>query len=93
MPTVAQGEEFIPYEIMTQVAHRILNPKKLLMSKWTALNPQEKEKHFLVTKVIDPEQPKHLIELVKVEAVLTRRSFTMRWEELTDATKWVQGWV
>jgi tryptophan-rich hypothetical protein len=70
-----------------------LNPQKLLLSKWTAVNPQAKEKHFLVTKVIDPEQPKHLIQLVEVEAVLTRRSFTMRWAELTDATKWVQGWV
>jgi tryptophan-rich hypothetical protein len=62
------------------------------MSKWTAVNPQEKEKHFLATKVIDPEQPKHLIELVVMEAVLTKRSFTMRWEVLTDLTKWVQGW-
>jgi len=46
-----------------------------------------------VTKVIDPEQSKHLIEFVQVEAVLTKRSFTMRWEDLTDTTKWVQGWV
>ena len=70
-----------------------INPKKLLLSKWTAVNPQDKEKHFLVTKVIDPEQPKHLIESVVMEAVLTKRSFTMRWEDLTDPTKWVQGWV
>jgi len=70
-----------------------INPKKLRLSKWTAVNPQEKEKHFLVTKVIDPEQPKHLIEFVEIEAVLTKRSFTMRWAELTDPTKWVQGWI
>ena len=70
-----------------------INPQKLLLSKWTGLEPRDKEKHFLVTKVIDPEQPKHLIEFVEVEAVLTRRSFTMRWEELTDPTKWVQGWI
>ena len=70
-----------------------INPKKLRLSKWKAVNPKEKEKHFLVTKVIDPEQPKHLIELVVMEAVLTKRSFTMRWEELTDPTKWVQGWI
>ena len=78
---------------MTQANRKTLNPKKLLLSKWTAVKPQEKEKHFLVTKVIDPEQPKHLIELVVVEAVLTKRSFTMRWEDLTDTTKWVQGWI
>jgi len=70
-----------------------INPKKLRLSKWTAVNPRLKEKHFLVTKVIDPEKPKHLIEFVEVEAVLTRRSFKMRWEDLSDATKWRQGWV
>jgi tryptophan-rich hypothetical protein len=80
---------------MTQLSsrdRRQLNPEKLLLTKWTAVNPKEKEKHFLVTKVIDPEQPKHLIELVVMEAVLTKRSFRMGWSELTDATKWVQGW-
>jgi tryptophan-rich hypothetical protein len=68
-----------------------INPQKLKLSKWTAVNPLEKEKYFLVTKVIDPEQPKHKIREVEMEAVLTKRSFTMRWEDLTDATKWVQG--
>ncbi|NLZ79547.1 MAG: TIGR02450 family Trp-rich protein, partial [Gammaproteobacteria bacterium] len=28
--------------------HRI-NPKKLLHSKWTAVSPVNKEKHFMVT--------------------------------------------
>jgi tryptophan-rich hypothetical protein len=70
-----------------------INPTKLKLSKWTAVNPQDKEKHFLVTKVIDLEKPKHLIEFVQIEAVLTKRSFRMRWEDLTDATKWVKGWV
>jgi tryptophan-rich hypothetical protein len=78
---------------MPSTSRNQINPKKLLMTKWTAVNPQNKEKHFLVTKVIDPEQPKHLIELVELEAVLTKRSFTMRWEELTDATRWTQGWI
>ena len=77
---------------MIQAQRQLLNPKKLKLSKWTAVNPQAKEKHFLVTKVIDPEQPKHLIESVVMEAVLTRRRFAMRWEDLTDASKWVQGW-
>ena len=84
---------FMLRPIHFKLARVNLNPKKLRLSKWTAVNPREKEKHFLVTKVIDPEQPKHLIELVVMEAVLTKRSFAMRWEELTDATKWVQGWV
>jgi len=49
-----------------------LNPQKLLLSKWTAMEAREKEKHFLMTNVIDPEQPNHLIESVVMEAVLTR---------------------
>lgn len=29
----------------------VVNKKKLLNSKWTAVNPKNKEKHFQVTKV------------------------------------------
>jgi tryptophan-rich hypothetical protein len=43
--------------------------------------------------VINPEAPTHKIQEVEMEAVMTRRRFLLRWEELTDATKWVQGWV
>jgi tryptophan-rich hypothetical protein len=78
---------------MPSPTHTQINPKKLSLSKWTAVNPQKKERHFLVTKVIDPEKPKHLIEFVEIEAVLTKRSFRMRWQDLTDPTKWMQGWV
>ena len=70
-----------------------LNPKKLLLSKWTAVNSVDKEKHFLVTRVINPEAAPHHIEFVELEAVLTRRSFTLRWSELTDKQKWLQGWL
>ncbi|MBO6198792.1 MAG: TIGR02450 family Trp-rich protein, partial [Psychrobacter sp.] len=28
-----------------------INPKKLLNSKWTAVKPTNKEKHFLVTEI------------------------------------------
>ena len=34
---------------------RRLNPKKLLLSKWTAATPHKKEKHFIVVKLIQPE--------------------------------------
>ena len=89
---MARDNGYLP-KGMPSLTQNQINPKKLLLSKWTAVNPQEKERHFLVTKVIDPEQRKHLIEFVVIEAVLTKRSFTMRWEELTDATKWAQGWI
>jgi len=70
-----------------------LNPDKLLLSKWTAVAPCDREKHFLVTRVINPESPAQRIELVVLEAVLTRRRFTLPWHELTDKQKWLQGWL
>ena len=41
--------------VMTRAATNALSPKKLLHTKWTAVSPLNKEKHFLVTKVIEPE--------------------------------------
>jgi hypothetical protein len=32
-----------------------LHPKKLLLTKWTAVQPVARQKHFIVTKVIEPE--------------------------------------
>jgi hypothetical protein len=34
-----------------------LNPKKLLLTKWTAVKPIAKQKHFLVSRVIEPDLP------------------------------------
>jgi hypothetical protein len=34
-----------------------LNPKKLLLTKWTAVKPIAKQKHFLVSRVIQPDLP------------------------------------
>ena len=34
-----------------------LHPKKLLLTKWTAVKSIDKNKHFLVLKVIEPELP------------------------------------
>ena len=57
------------------------------------MNPRDQEKHFLVTRVINPETASHLIEFVELEAVLTRRSFLLPWAELTDKQLWLQGWI
>lgn len=77
---------------MTKAGRPILNPQKLLMSKWTAVEARDKEKHFLVARVINPEAPQHKIQEVEMEAVMSKRRFMLSWRELTDATKWVQGW-
>jgi tryptophan-rich hypothetical protein len=70
-----------------------LNPKKLLLSKWTAVTPVNKEKHFVVTQVLEPESPDDPIVFIEIEAVHSRRSATLAWRDLQDTGVWRQGWV
>jgi len=69
-----------------------LNPKKLLLSKWTAATPRNREKHFIVTRLVEPVAPEARVELVELEAVHSRRSVLLPWRELTDPARWLQGW-
>ena len=70
-----------------------LNPKKLLLTKWTAVTPVAKQKHFLVSKVIQPELPTDPIELVEIEAVFSKATQVIAWRELQNDGVWRQGWV
>ncbi len=70
-----------------------LNPKKLLLSKWTAVKPVAKQKHFLVSRVIQPELPTDPIELVEIEAVFSKATQVIAWRDLQDDSVWRQGWV
>ena len=72
---------------------RITNPKKLLNSKWTAAMPENKEKHFIVTKLMLPDAPLQPIEFIELEAVHSKRSQLIAWQLLNDEKVWVQGWV
>ena len=69
---------------------RRLNPRKLLLSKWTAAQPQNRERHFLVTELIRDEQDNILG--VELQAVLTQRSQQLDWHQLQDSERWLQGW-
>ena len=70
-----------------------LNPKKLLLTKWTAVKPLAKQKHFLVSQVIQPELPNDPIELVEIESVFSKATQIIAWRELQDNGVWRQGWV
>jgi len=70
-----------------------LNPKKLLLSKWTAVTPLAKQKHFLVSRVIKPEFPTDPIELVEIESVFSKATRLVPWRELQNDDVWRQGWV
>ncbi|WP_404473353.1 TIGR02450 family Trp-rich protein [Vreelandella venusta] len=67
-----------------------INPNKLHNSKWTATQPRNKEKHFIVTKLLRNEE-EQVVEVV-IEAVHSNREITLAWQELTDASVWKMGW-
>lgn len=68
-----------------------INPTKLLLSKWTAVNPQHQEKHFLVT-LIKRDIDNTIIGCV-LEAVINNTSYDIDWKVLQDKTKWRAGWL
>ena len=71
----------------------LLNPKKLLLTKWTAVKPVAKQKHFLISRVIEPEQLTDPIERVEIEAVFSKAVQEIFWRDLQDNRVWRQGWV
>ena len=73
-----------------------LHPKKLLLTKWTAVQPLAKQKHFIVVKLIQPEPPavpEAPIEFVEIESVFSKKTQRIAWRELRDDTRWRQGWI
>jgi tryptophan-rich hypothetical protein len=67
-----------------------LNPRKLLLSKWTAAHPRNREKHFLVTELFCDEEG--VVLEIELQAVLTKRSERFAWQTLQDEQAWVMGW-
>lgn len=82
-----------PGNLETRPENNPVSPKKLLLSKWTAVHPQHKEKHFLVTAVVSPEIPGAPITEIDLEAAMTGRVQRIAWRALKDAAKWKRGWV
>ncbi|MDP8568367.1 TIGR02450 family Trp-rich protein [Methylophilus aquaticus] len=76
-----------------QTQKRQINPRKLLHSKWTAVKPVNKEKHFMVTRLMMPDLETQVITAVEIEAVMTGRRQEMPWRDLQNTELWKQGWV
>ena len=70
-----------------------LNSKKLLLTKWTAVKPIARQKHFLVSRVIEPDLPTDPIVSVEIEAVFSKAVQMIAWRKLQDDSVWRQGWV
>ena len=67
-----------------------INPKKLLNSKWTAVAPTKKEKHFIVAEIEFDEHG--TVALCCIEAVMSKRTTPINWHDLKDDANWVHGW-
>ncbi|CED56685.1 putative uncharacterized protein [Aliivibrio wodanis] len=66
-----------------------INPKKFLSSKWTAVNPINKEKHFLITEIeFEENEVTHCL----IEAIMTKRAQPIDWKELKNQENWLSGW-
>ena len=67
-----------------------ISPAKLKLSKWTAVQPVKREKHFLVTEVSYHEDGTVLSCVL--EAVHSKREQSIDWQELRDDSRGLQGW-
>ncbi len=63
---------------------------KLMLSKWTACQPENKEKHWLVTELLRDSDD--AVTACRLEAVINKRCIDVPWRELKNSEKWRQGW-
>lgn len=67
-----------------------INPDKLLMSKWSAVKPVQRERHFIVTRLI--RDTEGTIIACELEAVINKHLYRLDWHELVDSNRWIIGW-
>ena len=67
-----------------------INPTKLLHSKWTAVRPENREKHFLVVDVKFNEEG--IVISCLLEAIISKRTCDIDWRDLRNSDNWKQGW-
>jgi tryptophan-rich hypothetical protein len=72
---------------------RVLNPKKLLNSLWTAVTPTNKEKHAMVVKLVIPAFASAPVQTILLQALHSKRSQLIPWQQLNNETLWLQGWM
>lgn len=67
-----------------------INPKKLLNSKWTAVEPINKQKHWMITAV-EYAEDQTVIECT-IQAIINKQEINIMWRNLNDTQLWQQGW-
>tara|TARA_B110001469_G_scaffold24209_1_gene24853 strand:+ start:524 stop:739 length:216 start_codon:yes stop_codon:yes gene_type:complete len=67
-----------------------VSPKALLNSKWTKVDVLNKEKHFVITKVLIDEN--QTITQCIIEAVISHNEYEINWRDLKNSLCWKVGW-
>ncbi|TKB45699.1 TIGR02450 family Trp-rich protein [Thalassotalea mangrovi] len=67
-----------------------INPKKLLHSKWTKRQVENRRKHFIVVAVKYDELGK--VSDCQIQAVLDTEPQGIDWRQLRDSSCWQMGW-
>jgi tryptophan-rich hypothetical protein len=84
------------FEVLTKLLINVgntlnkISPKKLLNSKWSAVVPLNKEKHFIIIDV-EYDEDAAVVSCI-IEAIMSKRSVQIQWRDLKDIKQWVQGW-
>lgn len=68
-----------------------VSPKSLLHSKWTKVDVENKEKHFVIVKTLFDEEQR-VIECL-IEAVMSKNQYSINWRDLKKPTDWKIGWL
>jgi len=68
-----------------------VNRAKLAGSKWTAVRPENRERHFIVPDWVRDADGRPTDE-IEIEAIRTRVVRVQCWRELEDWERWAIGW-
>ena len=66
-----------------------ISPRKRHESKWTTLDPQNKEKQFMVVEVLKEEE---VTASCVLEVVYSKHPMRIPWRELKNSICWRMGW-
>ena len=61
-------------------------------SKWTALAPRERDKHFVAVRIFRAEAKPNAPQFAELQAIISKRSRNVPVQQLEDATQWARGW-
>ena len=75
---------------MSSKKNRVYKEAISVGAKWTALQPERREKHFVVHSRM--ERADGPIETVRLEALLTKAVYEIAVSELSDVAHWRSGW-